>query len=53
LRLLPKYAAMWFVAGLAEAVILSFVIRAWYTKTLGLDDAASTSPWRQQRRRMT
>lgn len=26
---------MWFVAALAAAVILSFVIRAWYTKTFG------------------
>jgi hypothetical protein len=31
----PESAVMWFVAGLAAAVILSFVIRAWYTKTFG------------------
>jgi len=26
---------MWFIAGLTGAVALSFVIRAWYTKTFG------------------
>lgn len=31
----PQSAAIWFVAALAGAVILSFVIRAWYTKRFG------------------
>ena len=31
----PRAAAIWFVAALAGAVILSFAIRAWYTNTFG------------------